>query len=312
MTGYVGRLAPSPTGAMHLGIARTLLAAWLDARAAGGRLLLRMEDIDRPRVVPGAADALMRELEWLGLTWDGPVSWQSAHDARYEAAVATLLAAERAFPCTCTRREVQAVAEASAPHGPGDDGPRYSGTCRDPARRRPDRPAALRFRTRAGDHVVHEDLAYGRVEQDVDAAVGDFVVRRSDGLWAYQLAVTVDDLAQGVTRVVRGADLLWSTPRQLLLRRVLAPDAPPLEALHVPLVRAADGRRLAKRDGDAGVASRRARGEPAEEILGVLGASLGLLSRAEPLAAVDLIPLWGKAARSTHDTVLSPSGLAPA
>lgn len=312
MTGYVGRLAPSPTGAMHLGIARTLLAAWLDARAAGGRLLLRIEDIDRPRVVPGAADALMRELEWLGLTWDGPVSWQSAHDARYDAAVAQLVAAERAFPCTCTRREVQAVAEASAPHGPADDGPRYPGTCRDPTKRRPERPAALRFRTRPGDLVVHDDLAYGRVAQDVDAAVGDFVVRRSDGLWAYQLAVTVDDLAQGVTRVVRGADLLWSTPRQLLLRQVLAPHAPPLTALHVPLVRAADGRRLAKRDGDAGVASRRARGEPAEVILGVLGASLGLLSRAEPIATVDLIPLWAKAPRHTQDTILSSSGLTPA
>lgn len=302
---YVGRLAPSPTGALHLGIARTLLAGWLDARANDGTLRLRIEDIDRPRVVPGAADALMRELEWLGLGWDGPVVWQSERDAAYTAALDHLAAIGRSFPCTCSRKEIAQVSAPSAPHGPADDGPRYPGTCRDPAHRRADRPAAIRFATRPTDRVRHLDLAYGLVEQDVHAAVGDFVIRRSDGLWAYQLAVTVDDLAQGVTRVVRGADLLSSTPRQLVLRAALDAAAPPLETLHVPLVRSADGRRLAKRDGDAGVGSRRARGESAAALRGLLGASLGLLDRAEPAEAHELIAAWRTRPRSREDTVLA-------
>ncbi len=292
---------------MHLGIARTLLAGWLDARAHGGALVLRIEDIDTPRVVPGAAEAIMEDLRWLGLDWDGEVTWQSARGAHYQAAVDHLLRADRAFPCTCSRREVaQAQAAApSAPHGPGDDGPRYPGTCRDPAQRRPDRPAALRFATRPGDVVHHVDAAYGAVDQDVHAVVGDFVIRRSDGLWAYQLAVTVDDLAQGVTRVVRGADLLGSTPRQQVLRAALDPRRPPLETLHVPLLRAPDGRRLAKRDGDAGIASRRDRGERAEAVVGLLAASLGIIDRAEPVEARALLEAWRSAPRSREDGVLS-------
>lgn len=299
---YVGRLAPSPTGLIHLGIARTALAAWLDARAHAGTLLLRIEDIDGPRVVEGADRAIMRDLAWLGLDWDGDPTWQSAREGHYRDAIAHLERVGRAYPCTCSRREIAQAS--SAPHGPSDEGPRYPGTCRDPARRRLDRPRAVRFATIPGERVHHTDEAYGEQEQDVHATVGDFVIRRSDGLWAYQLAVTVDDLLQGVTRVVRGADLLPSTPRQLMLRGALDPGAPTIETLHVPLLRGPDGRRLAKRDGDAGIAARRDRGESPEQVVGLLAASLGLLQRAEPVRARDLVSAWLAHRRTREDTVL--------
>lgn len=286
---YVGRLAPSPTGPAHLGIAQTALVAWLDARAHDGRLLLRIEDVDTPRVVPGAETDLLRDLAWLGLDWDGPVLRQSARGAAYRDALARLDALGRVFSCTCSRKEIRA---ASAPHGPREDGPRYPGTCRGGARPRPDRTPAIRFRTRPEDRTVHVDRRLGRLEQDVDAAVGDFVLRRADGLWAYQLAVTVDDLAQGVSCVVRGADLLGSTPRQLTLRRALDPEAPPLETLHTPLVLGPDGRRLAKRDGATAIAARRAVGEPPEHLVGEMAAALGLLPAPEPIAARDLVAPW--------------------
>lgn len=277
----MGRLAPSPTGRIHLGIGRTSLAAWLDARAHGGRLLLRIEDIDRQRTVEGAADDIRADLEWLGLTWDegpdvggpnGPYV-QSARDEIYEAALAHLAGLGRTFRCTCSRKE---IAAASAPHGPSDEGPRYPGTCRDAFRPKPGRTPAVRLRTEPGDEVHHTDRAVGDLSQAVDARVGDFVLRRADGLWAYQLAVTVDDLRQGVTCVVRADDLAGSTARQLLLRRLLDPGAAPLETLHVPLMRDEDGRRLAKRSGSTTVAAYREAGTTPEALIGRLAAGLGL------------------------------------
>ncbi len=309
---YVGRFAPSPTGAIHLGVARTALVTWLDARAAGGRLVLRIEDVDRPRVVPDAIGWAIEDLRWLGLDWDegpdvgGPQGpyLQSARDALYLDALARLDALGRTFPCTCSRREV--LAAASAPHGPDDDGPRYPGTCRDPTRRRADRPAAIRLATRPGDVITHRDRLFGDVVEDVDARVGDFVVRRADGLWAYQLAVTVDDLLQGVTCVVRGRDLLASTARQALLRRLLAPDAPPLQTLHVPLVVAADGRRLAKRDADTSVRALRAAGVSAEALVGRLAESLGLWPSGEPASARALLSSWDPARLRRDDAAVTP------
>src|SRR5687767_9355319 len=205
---YRGRLAPSPTGRMHWGTARTALVAWLRARSAGGALVMRIEDLDPPRVVPGAAEEIMRELRWLGLDWDegpdvggphGPYV-QSQRFDRYEAALAQLQAQGALFPCTCSRKELAALA--SAPHGEGDLGPRYPGTClRNPIRG--DRPAALRFRMARGE-AFDDALRGSQPEREPD----DFVVKRADGVYAYQLAVVVDDIAMGITEVVRGDDLL--------------------------------------------------------------------------------------------------------
>lgn len=286
---YVGRFAPSPTGSMHLGIARTALAAWLDARAHDGRFLVRMEDIDAPRVVPGSAEGLLRDLEWLGLTWDDQVVFQSERQDRYLEALEALRGLDRLYACTCSRREIR---EASAPHGASDEGPRYPGTCRNGARPRPERVPAIRFRTEPSDTVGHVDRRLGPLDQDVHEGVGDFILRRADALWAYQLAVTVDDLEQGITCVTRGEDLASSTPRQLLLRRVLAKSAAPLDTLHVPLLLGADGRRLAKRDGSFSVATARAEGTPAEVLVGRLAASLGLIEAPEPCPPDALIPAW--------------------
>ncbi len=290
MAGYVGRFAPSPTGRIHLGVARTCLAAWLDARRAGGRLLLRIEDIDLARTVPGASDALRRDLEWLGLGWDGEPVHQTDRFDRYRAGLAALEGLDRIYPCTCSRREIALAS--SAPHGASDDGPRYPGICRAGTGLRPDRTPAIRLRTQPADAVVHVDRLRGSIEQNVFEAVGDFVLLRADGMWAYQLAVTVDDLEQGVTSIVRGADLLWSTPRQLLLRRLLEPDSQALSTLHVPLVLGPEGKRLAKRDGAVAIADQRAAGRTPEAVIGDLAASLNLVPSGTAISAAELIALW--------------------
>ena len=295
---YVGRLAPSPTGRIHLGIARTSLAAWLDARSLGGTLILRIEDIDAHRTVPGADDDLRRDLEWLGLSWDhgpdrgGPHApyVQSARTERYLAALERLAGLGRTFLCTCSRREIALTA--SAPHGPADEGPRYPGTCRAAFRPRPGRTPAVRLRTEPGDVVTHTDRALGPLDQDVHAAVGDFVLRRTDGLWAYQLAVTVDDLTQGVTTIVRGADLAASTPRQLLLRHLLDPSAGPVDTLHVPLMLGEDGQRLAKRSGATTVAAHREAGRRPEAVIGALAAGLGLVPEGVEVRPEELVEAW--------------------
>ena len=214
-----GRFAPSPTGTLHLGNLRTALLAWLFARSAGGRFLVRMEDLDAGRVRPGAADEQLADLAAIGLDWDGEVVFQSARVDRYAEAIEALRARDRVYECFCTRAEIRAAA--SAPHGPLPEGA-YPGTCLRLSaaelaeRRASGRPPALRFRAGA-ERVTFEDRLLGPQEGVVD----DFVVRRNDGAHAYNLAVVVDDAAQGIGEVVRGADLADSTPRQLLLARVL-------------------------------------------------------------------------------------------
>lgn len=245
---------------------------------------MRIEDIDRPRVVEGSEEALLHDLGWLGLDFDGPILRQSEREEAYEAALLRLDRLGRTYPCTCSRREIR---EASAPHG--DEEPRYPGTCRYGATR-PERRASIRLRTEPEDRVPHQDRRLGPLDQDVHAEVGDFVLRRSDRLWAYQLAVVVDDLHQGVTCVVRGEDLARSTPRQLLLRKLLDPEAPVLESLHVPMMRGPDGRRLAKRSGSASVAALARSGVSPKEVVGQLARGLGL--PAEPTWPEDLVPAW--------------------
>jgi glutamyl-tRNA synthetase len=240
-----GRFAPSPTGRLHLGNLRTALLAWLFARSAGGRYLMRMEDLDSGRVRAGAAEQQLADLAALGLDWDGEVVYQSARLGHYDAAIATLRAGGHLYECFCTRAEIRAAA--SAPHGPLPEGA-YPGTCLGLSdaerleRRAAGRMPALRVRA-AGAHVRFEDLLLGTVEGVVD----DFVVQRNDGAPAYNLAVVVDDAAQGIGEIVRGDDLAPTTPRQLLLARLLGLPEP--RHAHVPLVLGPDGARLAKRHG---------------------------------------------------------------
>ena len=273
----VGRLAPSPTGALHLGNARTFLLAWLSVRSRGGTLLLRLEDIDGPRIKAGAAAATLADLQWLGLDWDGVPLVQSEHLERYRAAAAQLCAAGRAYPCVCTRAEIEEAA--SAPHEGGLDGPVYPGTCRgrfrdlDEARAHTGRDAALRFRV----DVDAVPFADGFAGAQPGRVVGDFVVQKRDAGPAYQLAVVVDDAHQGVTEVLRADDLLPSTPRQLLLYRALGLRAP--RFVHVPLLVGADGLRLAKRHGDTSLRWFREQGVAPDRLCGHLAHLCGLRPR---------------------------------
>lgn len=245
-TAGAGRFAPSPTGPLHVGSLVAAVGSWLFARAAGLRWIVRVEDLDPPRVVPGAEDEILRALARYGLEPDVPVVRQSERTALYDAALSDLREAGAVFDCACSRAEVARAASAPAE---GDDvdgeGPVYPGTCRRGLP--PGRAArAIRFRVPAG-RVRFDDLVLGRVEEETARRIGDFVVKRADGPYAYQLAVVADDAAQGVTQVVRGADLLSSTARQILLHRAFHLPAPAYA--HVPLVLGPDGRKLGKRDG---------------------------------------------------------------
>ncbi len=247
-----GRFAPSPTGALHVGSLVAALASWLDARAQGGRWLLRIEDVDTPRCVPGADQAILRQLSACGLLPDEPPVWQSRRSARYAAALNRLRAQGRAYDCACTRQDIAAALAGSGQVKPRFGELVYPGTCRPVnggLQGRPARAVRLLTRTTARAAPVLEwtDRRLGAQRQDVEQAVGDFVLRRADGLWAYQLAVVVDDAEQGVTHVVRGEDLADNTPRQLLLQRALGVPAP--QYLHTPLVRSPDGAKLSKQNG---------------------------------------------------------------
>lgn len=245
---YVGRFAPTPSGPLHAGSLVAALGSWLDAKAHQGRWLVRIEDVDGPRTDAGAAEHILRQLHTLGLTPDGPVTFQSQRTAAYERALSSLIAQGMAYPCACTRQQIQAVLSAQgAPTLRGQDTV-YPGTCHQglPAGQA---ARAWRFRTRTDPPTTWQDRRHGMQSQDVAKAVGDFVLRRADGPWGYQLAVVVDDAAQGVTHVVRGDDLLDNTARQLLLQRRLK-VATPLY-LHLPLVLDAQGDKLSKSNGAA-------------------------------------------------------------
>ena len=233
---YVGRFAPSPTGPLHFGSLVAALASWLDARAASGQWRVRIEDVDTTRSVPGAADGILRTLEALGLQWDGEVVWQSRRTALYEAALGRLRAAGLTYRCRCSRKE---VADSGLP---GLEGAIYPGTCRDLALP-PSTAASERMRADEAP-IAFEDRVQGRVGHSVAREIGDFILRRRDGLHAYQLAVVVDDADQGVTDVVRGADLLWSTPRQIALQHGLGYPTP--RYLHFPVVANERGEKLSK------------------------------------------------------------------
>ncbi len=289
----VGRLAPSPTGGLHLGHARTFFLAWLAVRRGGGRLILRVEDIDTTRVRPGMAEAALVDLRWLGLDWDegpdvgGPHApyEQSRRMGRYQAALDLLKSQERVYPCTCTRAEIARAA--SAPHAE-EEGPTYPGTCSARTAREADslgnRAFAWRFRVPAGS-VSWEDLVLGFCSLDPSGVGGDFTLARSDAGPSYQLAVVVDDAEMGVTQVVRGEDLTTSTPRQILIHQALGLEPP--RYAHVPLAIGTDGRRLAKRDNAIKLSTLRESGVDPGKLISWIARSCAWGEAREPSHPVD-------------------------
>jgi len=306
----VGRLAPTPSGYLHPGNARSFLLAWLWARAEGGRVILRTEDIDLPRCTPEFRDTAMRDLEWLGLDWDF-ASIQSENFDTYRTFLDDLIENGHAYPCTCTRKDIEEAS--SAPHEHTDaEGPVYPGTCRGRwrdaahAREATGREPAWRYRWDAM-HVKFNDELYGEVTVD-PAKLGDFVLWRRDGLPAYQLAVTVDDSLQGVTQVLRGRDLLASTARQLALYWTL--DAkPPEHWAHVPFVQDETGRRMAKRDSDLSLKALRESGADARRLIGMLAWSAGLQDQPEPVTPQELVATFDLSRVGTADFILKPEHL---
>ena len=304
-----GRLAPSPTGRIHLGNAFAFLIAWMHARASGGSLVLRMEDIDPARSKPEFAEGMLEDLAWLGVDWDegpdrgGPFApyTQSLRLDRYADVLAGLRDQGLVYPCFCTRKDLRTLA--SAPHI-GDEGVPYPGTCRglSPAERetrlasgmraswRLDVAAALGSLDEAGRDLTFTDILRGSLPADPSTCGGDFALMRSDGVFAYQLAVSVDDADMGITQVVRGEDLLPSTPRQTLLLRLMGAKIP--EFLHVPLVCDHQGERLAKRHRALEVRELREAGVASRAVVGYVGFLAGCLPEPTPRAATELVPLF--------------------
>lgn len=297
--GVVGRFAPSPSGRMHLGNLLSCLLAWLSARKAGGEIVLRIEDLDRARCRVGYARQAEEDLRFLGLTWDRgglgePGYQQSQRTAYYEGLLGKLVKLGLVYPCFCTRAELHA---ASAPHT-ADGEVVYSGKCRglsqdEVSESTRKKAPALRLRV-PDEEIAFTDLHFGLYSQNLATGCGDFLLRRSDGVFAYQLAVVADDAAMGVTQVVRGQDLLPSTPRQLYLYKLLG-FAPP-EFAHVPLLLAPDGRRLSKRERDVSLEALLEKGWAAEDIVGQLAFWAGLLDRPQPVRAEELVAAfdWAK------------------
>lgn len=303
-----GRFAPSPSGRMHLGNAWSSLLAWLSVRSQGGTMVLRLEDLDRARCKPAFCAGVEEDLRWLGLDWDegglggGALYRQSLRDEAYRAALEQLAAKDLLYPCFCTRGQLHA---ASAPHR-SDGDVIYPGTCREltdeeRAERAKMRKPAVRIRV-PDEEIGFVDRLQGAYSENLAQMCGDFILRRSDGVFAYQLAVVVDDAAMGVTEVVRGQDLLTSTPRQIYLQRLLGFDTP--SYCHVPLLCAADGRRLSKREADLTLQALRKNGVAPETIVGRLAYAAGLIDRPEPITPRELVPLYAVEKLPRADIVL--------
>lgn len=313
----VGRFAPSPSGRMHLGNAFSALIAWLSARSSGGRMVLRIEDLDPRASSRERAKTLIDDLAWLGLDWDEGPHYQSDRLAAYDDAIVRLEELGLTYPCFCTRAELHA---ASAPHA-SDGTYLYAGTCRglsheEVALRAELRPPATRLRVPNEDDpagtITWTDLGFGPRQEVLARECGDFLIRRSDAVIAYQLAVVVDDCLMGVNQVVRGCDLLGSSARQTYLARLLGFEAPTFG--HVPLLVAPDGRRLSKRDRDLDLGAMREAGAAPETVVGALAAAAGLVeagAQARPSDLVDAFS-WDKIAAHRGDIVVGEDFLAQA
>ena len=285
---YIGRFAPSPTGPLHAGSLATALASWLDARARAGRWLVRIEDVDTPRCVPGADRFILQQLAACGLQPDESPVWQSQRGPLYQQALEQLQASGHAYPCTCSRKDIEhAQAARGVLRQRGQELP-YPGSCRQGPGQPAGSPQAWRYHTQRPGHeeTIHWlDRRLGAQQQQLPGVVGDFVLRRADGLWAYQLAVVVDDAAQGITHIVRGEDLADNTPRQIALQRALGLPTP--QYLHTPLVLAADGQKLSKQNGAEAFAPQQAL--PA---LRQAARHLGLASGPQESPVPDLLQAW--------------------
>ncbi|QVL30595.1 tRNA glutamyl-Q(34) synthetase GluQRS [Telmatocola sphagniphila] len=280
----IGRLAPSPTGFLHLGNARTFLIAWLHARQRGGQMILRIEDLDAPRVKPGYAEAQIDDLKWLGLVWDREPIFQSQRLEYYRAALQKLKEQELVYPCTCTRKDIEQ--SASAPHADNEP-PLYPGRCAHRQAADADKltvPYAWRFRFTEAPEFL--DLFHGSVRLSAPAIGGDFVIWRGE-IPSYQLAVVVDDAAQGVTEVIRGDDLIFSTPRQLGIFAALK-QKPPRYG-HVPLLLDSQGKRMAKRNDSTRLSNLRSAGVRSEDVIGRLAYSCGYLDTPIAISAQELL-----------------------
>ncbi len=293
----VGRFAPSPSGRMHLGNVMCALLSWLSARKQGGRFLLRIEDLDSMRCPRSFADLIMDDLEWLGLGWDGEVLYQSERSGIYAEYESVLRGKGLLYPCFCSRA---ALHSASAPHL-SDGRVVYAGTCRrlskaELEQKSRSRKPATRVRV-PSETISFTDTVYGEYRENLLEECGDFIIRRSDGVFAYQLAVVVDDALSNVTEVVRGSDLLASSPRQIWLHRVLGFKEP--RFAHIPLLCASDGRRLSKRDHDLDLGILREKYTP-EYVIGAIAYSLKLTGKPEPVSAEGLLDIfeWGKLPRT--------------
>ncbi len=300
----ISRLAPSPTGALHLGNARTFLINWLLGRQFGWEITLRMDDLDGPRIKKDADRQALEDLSWMGLDWDGPVLYQSQRRRQYEVAISKLIQLGLAYPCVCSRKEVEMAA--SAPHAE-EAGGVYPGTCLgrytsvEDAREKSGREPAIRFRVPAC-HVEFDDLFAGRQTFDT-SSLGDFVIAKADSTPAYQLAVVIDDAGMGVSDVVRGDDLLDSTPRQIVLYRALGLEAAIPRYCHVPLVIGADGRRLAKRHGDTRISHYREMGVSPGRVVAMLARWSGMeVDEAEVMPA-DLLGMFDLARLSQRPII---------
>ena len=304
MSAVVGRFAPSPSGEMHLGNAFAALLAWLSARSQGGQVVLRLEDLDLPRCPQKFSRGVMEDFRLLGLDWDNDPLYQSQRGGYYEECLRRLDSFGLLYPCYCTRRELHAApTEASAPHAAA---PVYSGRCRhltDAMRedfRAQGRRGALRIIVPDRVYSV-ADRRFGVYSANLAREVGDFILRRSDGLYAYQLAVVADDAAMGVTEVVRGRDLLPSAPQQLYLQEVLGFPHP--NYAHLPLLLAPDGRRLSKREGDLSIRALSKRYKPTE-VVGILAHSAGLIDRPTPVTPTELVGEFSWSRVPTEDIVI--------
>ena len=304
MSRVTGRFAPTPSGRLHLGNVLCAMLAYLSARSAGGRFLLRIEDVDIPRCPRSLAAACIEDLTWLGFDWDEPPLYQSERGAVYQQHLDRLRTMGRVYPCFCTRAQLHA---AQAPNL-GDHEPVYPGACarltpEEIAARSMTRSPALRLRV-PQETVAFTDGHYGPFAEQLARDCGDYIIRRSDGLWGYQLAVVVDDALSGITQVVRGRDILFSTPRQIELFRAFGYDVPQFD--HIPLLTDSAGRRLAKRDRDLDLTALARRHTP-QEILGMLAFSCGLLPEQRPATLEALLPLFDWAKVKTED-VRVPEG----